>query len=234
MAKKNGKWRYATILVVGYTVRIQAQTTECISCPPNTGLQVNKYVFFIHFHLNEEENSLPFVHAFPCIWGCDWISNIYCCCSQEWWTMAVWRKGSFHVRKAVLYLGHSFNCMPIPSVMVTGRNRKQKSTFTQILWVSPHHFSEYIHLVRLFFTDNSSKNALFLLLCASLSYSSLCRVRFCTSNAWEVHEASKVKSRSGNEKQYSSSTNPPAALTKPSQELYRKCDNIQNWTLFLL
>lgn len=45
MAKKNGKCRYATLLGVGYAVKIQA--AECIDIPSKIGLEVGKYVSFI-------------------------------------------------------------------------------------------------------------------------------------------------------------------------------------------
>lgn len=86
MAKKNGKCRYATILVAGYIVKIKAQSTECISCSLQQWMaNNNKYIFLYSFIWKKKKSFLSHV----C--GCDELSKIYCCW-QQWWTIVVRRK----------------------------------------------------------------------------------------------------------------------------------------------
>lgn len=159
MAKKNGKCRYATTLGVGYTVKVQARSTECISW----SLQ--------HWNASKEI-CIFYILSFEI-----WKKTVFllCICSHAYEDVTEYQI----------------------SIVVVHRNDGQ-----------------YIGV---------KKRAKFP--CEKSSYLG--------HGFNQLHDASKVRSPSGREEQcHSSSADPPATLTKPSQELQIKCTNIQNWRLF--
>lgn len=104
-------------------------------------------MYFLYIFIwMRKKTAFSFVHTSPCIWGCDWISNIYCCCSQEWWTRVVGRKSS--LKSSCIW------------AMVLTRHPPNplESKWAHPLQVLKYHYLSILHILRLFFTNNSNRN----------------------------------------------------------------------------